>query len=385
VTKWPQVPVGDVLHLVRRPVTLDPDRRYVEIGVRSFGKGIFHKPPVTGVDLGNKRIFEIGDSELVINIVFAWEGAVAISGRDEKGKIGSHRFLTFQGDPDRVDLSFVKAFLISEWGRGKLLAASPGSAGRNRTLARNGFERLMIPLPPLDEQRRVVNYFSRVEELIARTRARTRARSAVEAAVILRTHISRLFEHQRGLQKVGDLAQIENLLVRPGDDLGGAQAFVGLEHIAGHFGTRIGAAPVGGELGRKFHFSAGDVLYGYLRPYQNKVWLADRVGLCSVEQFVLRTRDPRDAELLWFALRGQGVLDQVTDMTNNLQLPRLASGKLMDITLKWPDAKARGTLLDNLRRVQAATFRLAEATRTEEKLVAALGSSILNEVFSGQV
>lgn len=53
------VKVGDVLALQRRAVTVDPDTEYEEIGVRSFGKGIFHKSPVTGLELGNKRVFRI--------------------------------------------------------------------------------------------------------------------------------------------------------------------------------------------------------------------------------------------------------------------------------------------------------------------------------------
>ncbi len=38
-------------------------------------------------------------------------------------------------------------------------------------------------------------------------------------------------------------------------------------------------------------FEPGDVLYGRLRPYLNKVWLADRRGACSGELLVLRPND----------------------------------------------------------------------------------------------
>src|SRR5205823_11936776 len=74
--------------LPNAPMTGSVRRSYVEIGVRSFGRGIFHKAPVTGASLGNKRVLEIRPGDLVFNNVFAWEGAVALAGPAEAGTIG---------------------------------------------------------------------------------------------------------------------------------------------------------------------------------------------------------------------------------------------------------------------------------------------------------
>jgi type I restriction enzyme S subunit len=86
--------VGDVLRLERRPVQVDPYDEYVEVGVRSFGRGIFHKEPIEGSSLGDKRVFRVEPDDLVISNVFAWEGAIAVASEDERGTIGSHRFMT---------------------------------------------------------------------------------------------------------------------------------------------------------------------------------------------------------------------------------------------------------------------------------------------------
>lgn len=37
--------VGEIMTLVRRPVDVSPDGLYHEIGIRSFGNGVFHKHP----------------------------------------------------------------------------------------------------------------------------------------------------------------------------------------------------------------------------------------------------------------------------------------------------------------------------------------------------
>ncbi len=90
-----QVRLGEVLKLQRRKVTLGSAEEYVEVGLRSFGKGVFHKTAVTGAQLGNKKVYRIEPGDLVISNVFAWEGALAVASESERGLIGSHRFMTW--------------------------------------------------------------------------------------------------------------------------------------------------------------------------------------------------------------------------------------------------------------------------------------------------
>ena len=130
------VRVGDVLELHRRAVEVDPSDEYREVGVRSFGRGIFHKEPIAGTDLGSKRVFRIEPGDLVISNVFAWEGAIAVASEAEEGMIGSHRFMTFRPKDDRTDTAWLAWFFLSEPGLELIRRASPGSAGRNRTLPR---------------------------------------------------------------------------------------------------------------------------------------------------------------------------------------------------------------------------------------------------------
>ena len=70
---WPRRPMGEVAPLVRRPVPVDPEGIYREIGIRSFARGVFHKTPTTGLEIGQKRVFAIEQGDLLFNIVFAWE------------------------------------------------------------------------------------------------------------------------------------------------------------------------------------------------------------------------------------------------------------------------------------------------------------------------
>ena len=104
------------------------------------------------IEVGNKRLFEIHEGDLLFNIVFAWEGAVALASAADHGRVGSHRFLTCVPDPQRATSKFLLYYFLTAEGTERLGAASPGGAGRNRTLGLKGLESIIVPAPSLDAQ-----------------------------------------------------------------------------------------------------------------------------------------------------------------------------------------------------------------------------------------
>lgn len=149
----PLRPMAEVAPLVRREIVIELDGSYPELGIRSFGKGTFHKPPLTGADVGTKRLFSIEPGDLLFSNVFAWEGAIAVARPEDAGRFGSHRFITCCVDPDVTSPEFLRYYFLTDSGLEKIGEASPGGAGRNRTL---GLEKLMaiqVPIPSRSVQR----------------------------------------------------------------------------------------------------------------------------------------------------------------------------------------------------------------------------------------
>ncbi|MDH4100207.1 MAG: restriction endonuclease subunit S [Nitrospirota bacterium] len=147
-------PLKDVASLVRRAVKPKPNGEYEEMGIRSFGKGTFKKPVLTGKQIGNKRIYTIHEGDLVFNNVFAWEKAIAVAKAEDHGRVGSHRFITYVPHEGLVTSEFLCHHFLSEHGIEDIRAASPGSAGRNRTLGLKKLEKILVPVPRYDEQQR---------------------------------------------------------------------------------------------------------------------------------------------------------------------------------------------------------------------------------------
>jgi type I restriction enzyme S subunit len=375
--------VGDVLQLQRRPVEVDPFAEYVAIGIRSFGNGIFHYPPTFGSDLSKLRFFEVLPGALVVSNIKAWEGAIAVSSDDDADCIASNRFLTYVSVDDQIDVRYAAYFFLSERGLPLIQRASPGSADRNRTLAIERFENLPITLPDLPTQQRVV---ARLEAVRGQARAIERRLADSDKARIvalypgiveqtLRTEATRW-------EPIAHFADFVNDLVRPGEPTEPAEAFVGLQHIESHTGRRIGQLPIGGEKGRKFRFQPGDVVYGYLRPYLNKVWVADMHGLCSVDQYVLRPKVGVSAVYLAHALRSRSTLTQAIELTHSLQLPRLRSGLLADIEIPVVANERVAAVTNALDHTLKRIVEVRNLRLRQTALVDGVTESALNRAFA---
>jgi len=152
---WECLPFTSLFDRVSVPVDVDPKGTYREIGIRSHCKGVFFKEKTTGKALGNKRVFWCQPGALTFNIVFAWEQAIAILGPETEGLIASHRFPMYKAKNGRGSEAFYLWFFRSLRGKHGLGLASPGGAGRNKTLGQGELDYLFVPSPTLPEQEHI--------------------------------------------------------------------------------------------------------------------------------------------------------------------------------------------------------------------------------------
>ncbi|SFM30054.1 restriction endonuclease subunit S [Nitrosomonas communis] len=78
--------------------------------------------------------------------------------------------------------------------------------------------------------------------------------------------------------------------------------FIGMEHVEAHTMRLLGTVRAGTMKSSAVHFQPGDVLYGRLRPYLNKVYRPDFEGLCSAEFIVFPKADGVDSRYLQYFL-----------------------------------------------------------------------------------
>lgn len=183
---WRVLQISEILERVSDPIFPEPDESFCQIGIRSHGKGIFHKEPVTGKQLGNKRVFRVQPDCLVVNIVFAWEQAVAKTSASEIGMIASHRFPMFRPKHNLCNIDYLTYFFKTPKGKYLLELASPGGAGRNKTLGQNEFASLAIKLPSVEEQQKIAQILSTWDKAIEKLEALLAAKQKRKKALMQR-------------------------------------------------------------------------------------------------------------------------------------------------------------------------------------------------------
>ena len=72
-----------------------PDGKYTKLGVRSHFNGTFHKDYILPSNK-NKKLYLVKANRLIVNVSFAWEGAVAITKLEYEGTYVSRRFPQYQ-------------------------------------------------------------------------------------------------------------------------------------------------------------------------------------------------------------------------------------------------------------------------------------------------
>src|SRR5262245_2287483 len=106
-SRWPLAPLKDVLDLVLDPIPVMPDASYQICGLYSFGKGLFARSPVRGMDTTYKVFHRLHTGDLVLSQLKAWEGAIAQVTPAFDGWFLSPQFATFRARQGALDPDYL--------------------------------------------------------------------------------------------------------------------------------------------------------------------------------------------------------------------------------------------------------------------------------------
>ncbi|MDA3860205.1 MAG: restriction endonuclease subunit S [Melioribacteraceae bacterium] len=162
---WEEKKLGDIFALKLRP-TPKPNGLYKAIGVRSHFKGTFQKHESDPSKIKMDTLYFVKENDLVVNITFAWEGAVAIVTKSDENGLVSHRFPTYLNDKKQLLIDFFRHLYPSSKFKNNLVLISPGGAGRNRVLKKTDFLKIIFNIPCLPEQSKIANFLSSLDAKI---------------------------------------------------------------------------------------------------------------------------------------------------------------------------------------------------------------------------
>ena len=265
-------------------------------------------------------------------------------------------------------------------------------AGATRQALTKGLiENFSIPVPPLDEQRRIVAVLQ--EQMAAVERARAAAEARLEAAeALLPALLDRAFAEDEVRNapdvRLGDVLHLRKDIVHPRDNPCGPAKFVGLEHVESGTGIRLGEETVEmAELtGRKPRFYEDDIVYGYLRPYLNKVWVAEFDGLCSVDQYVYAVDGERAVtEYIAWYMRSPAYLRRSPIGKTPGWLPRIRIEEVAAVEVPLPPVSVQRSVLRRITTDVHAALSVCTNARNELNEINALPAALLRQAFDGEV
>lgn len=160
--------------------------------------------------------------------------------------------------------------------------------------------------------------------------------------------------------------------------------YIGLEHVEPHSNRLLGTVPAATTSSSAAQFSTGDVLYGRMRPYLNKVVQPQFDGLASAEFIVFPSTRGVDNR---FLLRRLSATDFVEFACSQYEgdRPRVKFDQLGRFELRMPPTTEQTRIVDKLEELLSDLDAGVAELKAAQKKIAQYRQSLLKAAVEGQL
>jgi hypothetical protein len=167
---WRQVRLGSAMQPAIERVTVQANRSYPNVGVYSFGRGLFEKPEIDGATTAATTLNRIKAGQFIYSRLFAFEGAYAYVPSHFDGYYVSGEFPAFDTDPEQLDARWLAAYLASPDRWADLAGRSKGLGVRRQRVPVEAVMNYEVWLPPIAKQRAMVGTIDSLDRVRAARR-----------------------------------------------------------------------------------------------------------------------------------------------------------------------------------------------------------------------
>jgi type I restriction enzyme S subunit len=233
----------------------------------------------------------------------------------------------------------------------EFVASGNGQPNLNTALIGN----FKFPLPPtLAEQEAIASALSDADDLIESLETLIAKKRQIKHGTMqeLLTGKRRLpgFTGKWETKRLGEIAQTRSERVDPRRE-GLFEFCVELEHIEQGTGRLLGCTATTSTSSLKSVFKTGDVLFGKLRAYLRKYWIAKREGVCSTEIWVLTPRAQEVTSEYLFQIVTVDRFIEVASTAYGTHMPRSDWNVVKNYEIQLPplaEQTAIATVLSNI-------------------------------------
>lgn len=224
------------------------------------------------------------------------------------------------------------------------------------------FSLMKLPLPTIQEQQSIATYLdqkcSEIDELITLQEEMITKLQSYKQSVITEAVTKGLDKNvplkDSGIEWIGEIPEhwevkrLKNVCSQINikeNSKENSLPYIGLENIESGSGRYIDTtSEVEGMANR---FCKNNVLFGKLRPYLSKVYLAEKDGICSTEFIVYDTKS-NNCRFIHKLLLSQAFIEVVNSSTYGAKMPRANSDFINNIYVQIPPLSEQQSIADYL-------------------------------------
>ncbi len=167
------VPLGELLTQDMSFIERPEPRQYPKLSVKLYGKGVLLDAPVDGTDLKMPRHQLARPGQVILSEIWGKKGAIGLVPPEGDGALCTSHFFLFNINCDRILRDWLRFIFISNYLEPQLDREAKGTTGYAAVRPAHLLA-AVVPLPPLEEQRRIV---ARIEEVAAKIHDAIRCRA----------------------------------------------------------------------------------------------------------------------------------------------------------------------------------------------------------------
>jgi len=186
---WQRVRLGDVMKYVDDSYPVQSDLSFPNVGIYSFGRGLFRKPPIDGALTSATTLRRVRKGQFIYSRLFAFEGAYGLVSDEFDCYFVSNEYPTFDCDPNRVRVEFIAAYFKSPFAWKEIAAGSKGLGDRRQRVQPEQILSHNVWLPPMNWQNRIAEVQREMDVL-----KKLQAETAAELDALLPSILDKAFK-----------------------------------------------------------------------------------------------------------------------------------------------------------------------------------------------
>jgi len=160
---------------------------------------------------------------------------------------------------------------------------------------------------------------------------------------------------------------------------------VALENIEGWTGNFLLPDDQKMPEGDLKRFSKGDVLFGKLRPYLAKVFLAEQNGLCVGEALVFRTKRKLLNKFLAYRILTKDFINYIDSSTQGAKMPRAEWEFIKTLFISYPSSEEQQKIIKYIDHKTAKIDEIVKKVKTENQKLQEYRQALISNAVTGKI